>query len=95
MAAIRTVEELSKDLEFSGYYDLEEAHKQELEDMLNTGIRQGKEAGYSSGISDGINKGSKEKSIEIAKNMLEEDVPLDKIAKYTGLSIEEIEKIKI
>ena len=49
MAAIRTVEELSKDPEFSGYYDLEEAHKQELEDMLNTGIRQGKEAGIQEG----------------------------------------------
>ena len=81
MAAIRTVEELSKDPEFSGYYDLEEAHKQELEDMLNTGIRQGKEAG------------SKQEQIKIAKNMLEENVSLDKIVKYTGLSIEEIKKI--
>ena len=46
------------------------------------------------GLKEGHEEGSKEKSIEIAKNMLEENVSLDKIVKYTGLSIEEIEKLK-
>ena len=74
MAAIRTVEELSKDPEFSGYYDLEEAHKQELEDMLNTGIRQGKEAG------------SKQEQIKIAKNLLKTDLTIDQISESTGFT---------
>lgn len=34
------------------------------------------------------------KSIEIAKEMLKEKMPIDKIMKFTGLTEEEIEKIK-
>ena len=39
-------------------------------------------------------KGEKKKSIEIAKEMLKEKMPIDKIMKFTGLTNEEIEKIK-
>ena len=39
-------------------------------------------------------KGKKEKSIEIAKEMLKERMSIDKIMKFTGLTKEEIEKIK-
>ena len=39
-------------------------------------------------------KGKKEKSIEIAKEMLKEKMQIDKIMKFTGLTKEEIEKIK-
>lgn len=38
-------------------------------------------------------KGEKKKSIEIAKEMLKEKMPIDKIMKFTGLTNEEIEKI--
>ena len=41
MACIRKVEELSTDPEFVGYYDIEEAHKQELADSYNTGYDKG------------------------------------------------------
>ena len=36
MACIRRVEELSTDPDFVGYYDLEEAHKQDLSDSYET-----------------------------------------------------------
>lgn len=39
-------------------------------------------------------QGEKKKSIEIAKEMLKEKMPIDKIMKFTGLTEEEIEKIK-
>ena len=39
-------------------------------------------------------EGKKEKSIEIAKKMLKEKVPIEMIEKFTELSKEEIEKIK-
>ena len=42
----------------------------------------------------GIEKGSQEKALEIAKNMLNAKMDLDSIAKMTGLSMEEIEKLK-
>ena len=41
----------------------------------------------------GIEQGSKEKEIEIVRNMKEMKYPIEDIKKITGLSIEEIEKI--
>ena len=39
-------------------------------------------------------KGEKNKSIEIAKNLILSNVPIDIIVKSTGLSENEIEKLK-
>jgi len=35
-----------------------------------------------------------QEKIEIAKNMLKDGEPVDKIIKYTGLSVNEIEELK-
>ncbi len=43
---------------------------------------------------DGLAEGEKKSKIEIAKKMLEENLPTDMIMKLTGLTKEEIEKIK-
>ena len=40
------------------------------------------------------NQGIEEGKKETAKNMLKDGMPLEMISKYTGLSIEEIEKLK-
>ena len=45
---------------------------------------------YRLGIKDGLN----ERNIEIVKKMLEENTEIDFIARITGLTKEEIEKIK-
>ena len=49
-----------------------------------------RESGYTDGMKDGEEKGKK----EIAKNMLKENMPIEVISKLTGLSQEEIEKLK-
>lgn len=54
--------------------------------IRNTELEEATEAG--------IEKGSQEKSLEIAKNLLNAKMDLDSIAKMTGLSMEEIEKLK-
>ena len=77
MAAIRKVEDLSTNPNFIGYYDIEEAHRQDIEDAIETGYDEGK----------------KQNQIEIAKTMHKDDVPAEMISKYTGLTIEEIEQI--
>ena len=77
MACIRRVEELSTDPDFVGYYDLEEAHKQDLSDS------------YETGYDDGVTK----RNIEIAKNLLKQNLPIQSISLATGLSIEEIQKL--
>ena len=54
--------------------------------IRNTELEEATEAG--------IEKGSQGKALEIAKNMLNAKMDLDSIAKMTGLSMEEIEKLK-
>lgn len=53
---------------------------------------------YAKGVDDGIEegkaKGAREKQIEIAKSMLKENMDIEIIIKITGLTKEEIEKLK-
>ena len=42
-----------------------------------------------------MKEGLKEKSIDIAKNMLKDSLDIEIIMKYTGLSKEEIKKLKV
>ena len=53
-----------------------------------------RESGYTDGMKDGEEKGKKQKSIEIAKNMLKKQIPLELIEELTGISQSEIDKIK-
>ena len=46
------------------------------------------------GYEEGIEEGSKQKAYEIAKNMLEENISIEAIVKFTKLSIEEIEQLR-
>ena len=46
------------------------------------------------GIKKGIEKGEKKRNKEIALNLLAYNTPIDVIAKSTGLSIDEIKKLK-
>lgn len=43
----------------------------------------------------GLKEGEKKKAIEIARNMLEENIPFNTIIRMTGLSKEDIDKIDI
>ena len=52
-----------------------------------------KEEGREEGIEIGIPQGELIKALKIAKKMKEKGEPIDKIIEYTGLSIEEIEKL--
>ena len=82
MSVIRTVEELSKDPEFAGYYDIEEKHRQQLESAKETGIDEG------------IQEGEHNAKISTAKKMLEDNMDIEIITKYTNLSSEEINQLK-
>jgi hypothetical protein len=46
-------------------------------------------------IKEGIEQGEKKKTLEIAVEMLKDNEPIEKIIKYSKLSREEIEKIKL
>jgi len=85
MACIRKVEDLSTDPNFIGYYDIEEARRQEIEDMKATGFRMGRE--------EGREEGSKYEKIQIAKSMLNKNMDIILIAELTGLTQEEIKNL--
>ena len=66
-----------------------------FEYMLNErerkGLELGREQGLKQGREEGRAEGEAQKQREIAKNFKNSGVPLDLIAKNTGLSVEEIE----
>ena len=55
--------------------------------------RAGREYERKEGIKEGRAEGKREKSIEIAKKMLKDNMEIENIKKYTGLSKEEIERL--
>ena len=50
--------------------------------------------GFEKGIEKGIEKGRKEGIINTAKNLITMNIPIENIAKATGLTQEEIAKLK-
>ena len=68
-------------------YMLNERERKGLELGREQGLKQGRTEGEASGLA----KGASQKQREIAKNFKDSGVPLDLIAKNTGLSVEEIE----
>ena len=57
-------------------------------------FKKARDYGREEGIDIGKNEGKKERNIEVAKNMLLENVTLDLIQKITKLSKEEILNLK-
>ena len=49
--------------------------------------------GLDRGIDIGLDLGAKEKRVSIAKAMIEDDLSLNKVVKYTGLTLEEIDDL--
>ena len=50
---------------------------------------------YYRDLKNSLDTAKEEKAIEMAKEMLKENEPLEKIVKYTGLTKEQVEKIRI
>ena len=61
--------------------------------VYNSLITEGYEQGIEDGISQGLEQGISSRNIEIAKNLLDNNVSIDVIIKSTGLSKEEVEEL--
>lgn len=57
------------------------------------GKKQGRKEGRKEGKIEGIKEGAKDKAIQMARIMKENQEPVEKISKYTGLSIDEIQDL--
>ena len=70
-----------------------EAKSEAREEGIKYGIAIGEKAGEERGRNEGISLGAQQKAVETAKSMKVENMPTSMIAHFTGLSIEEIEKL--
>ena len=93
----KEIEEAMEDLEYLSHSDETRSEynyrMKELYDMnslMTDKFREGLKEGIEKGKEEGLIEGK----IEIAKKMLLERIPIDIVAKCSGLSIEEINKIK-
>lgn len=98
----RVVMDMNADDELvTKYYDLEEErHKMYaalVEDakeiFKEQGIQEGIKEGVQQGIEEGIKEGSQKKQTEIVLNMYQNNLTMEQIAKYTGLTLEEVKEI--
>jgi len=58
--------------------------------VMSTKFREGFEEGFKEGFREGMELAK----IEVARSMLKDNLPLETISKYTGLSIEKLEELK-
>lgn len=69
------------------------ARKEGREEGLEEGLKEGLEKGLKEGLEAGLKKGREKEKMEIVRKMKSDGLSDDMIAKYTGLPIEEIERI--
>ena len=70
-----------------------EASKMAYRDIKNS-IDTAKQEGLAEGMELGMEKGMNQKALDIARNMLADGVNINLIMKYSGLTQEQIEKLK-
>ena len=73
---------------------LQEGIKEGFKQGIEKGLQEGIEKGLQEGIEKGLQEGEKKKAIEIAKKSIKQGLSIDIIKELTGLSIEEINKLK-
>ena len=82
---VNRAKELSSDDEMVTMFDQENMHEM----IRNTELEEAQERG----IERGVELGSKEKAVEIAKNLIKIGLSEDQIVESTGLSKEEIKNL--
>ena len=85
----RTLEDMSSPELFTEY-----ERKQLEEYSIQVGMMSARKEGYEEGVEVGKAQGEKNKAIENAISMLKDNVPISNISKWTGLSVEELKKLK-
>lgn len=63
------------------------------ENARNEGRAQGLEEGRTEGRTQGLAEGQQQKALENARTMIADKLPLDKVALYSGLSLEEVKTL--
>ena len=94
----KIMKEYSEDTSNLIYYNkkaMEESmRKTDLKFAKEEGISEGYNEGHAEGFNEGINQGEIKKSLEIAREMIKNNIKVDTIVKCTKLSKEEILKLQ-
>ena len=84
------LEEISADEEKRLEYEERQKAIRDHRHMLASGRREG----VREGRREGLREGKHEHAVEMARKMLADKLPLEKVAEYSGLSLEEVRKLK-
>ena len=71
----------------------EQGFQQGLQQGIKQGLQQGLQQGMNQGVEKGIEQGREAKALEIARNLKLLHIPTADIAKATGLTARDIEKL--
>ena len=75
-------------------YEASKKAYRDIKNSIDTAKQEGKQEGLAEGMELGMEKGKNERSLEIAKTMLADGVDINLIMKYSGLTQEQIDKLK-
>ena len=84
------IERVNSDSEFIQLMSADKEEEMYLNTVKHLEYEKGMELGIEQGIEQGINQNSK----EIATKMLESNISPEDIAKYTGLTVDEVKSLK-
>lgn len=80
-------------LGYEKFWDIISVEKTLYNSAERRGMEKGMKKGLEKGMEKGLEKGHEEEKKQIARKMKSDGLPVDIISKYTGLSVEEIERI--
>ena len=75
-------------------YEASKMAYRDIKNSIDTAKQEGLAEGIELGMEKGMEKGMNQKALDIARNMLADDVDINLIMKYSGLTQEQIEKLK-
>ena len=85
------LEEISADEEKRLEYEERQKAIRDYRHILASGRREG----MREGLKEGEKSGRHKNAIETARRMLADNLPLEKVVEYSGLSLEEVQKLSI
>ena len=91
---MKELEKVNENPKFREYMSAEEDNKKIENSLKREWKEKGLREGIQKGKKEGIEQGAKESKIEIAKSLLKNKVDIEIIISSTGLSLEELEKLK-
>ena len=89
-----TERDLRNQMAYARQEAIEEGLAEGRAEGLAEGRAEGRAQGLAEGLAEGLAQGLAEGLAQVARKMLTDGVPAEKISKYTGLSIEDVEALK-